>query len=314
MTDDLILLASVYLDGHATADERAQVEADAELLIEVERLRRVRVVLSDPGSEDAAPLSTRERHLAAALNIWDQLPTSEQLGNATPPGVDRTKTASITPAAGLRDRRAQRRPVNTRILTAAAAVVVLAGAGLVVNGTINSSNSDKSADSATGELDTAADDPALDVLAAEEFATEGEGEVAEEVAEAAAPDAAVEPEEVAAGGPEQAPSERGLEVLSSKADLAVFANDLVLSRSAQTTQTNQTNETSSDAAAEVTAPPTLPPPVDLCGLIDDFVGFASWEGSGQVGELVAVGIDNSSNQAVAYQAETCTQVTSTPLP
>lgn len=314
MTDDPILLASVYLDGHATEDERAQVEADAELLIEVERLRRVRVVLSDPGSEDTAPLSTRERHLAAALDIWDQIPAGEQLGNTTPPGIDRAKTASITTAAGLRDQRSRRRPLNTRILTAAAAVVVLAGAGLVVNGSINSSNSDESTDSTNGDLVAAADEPTLDVLAAEEFATEGEGEVAEEVAEAAAPAAAVEPEEAAGGGPEQAPPERDLEVLSSNAELAVFANDLVLSRSAQTTRANPTDETSSDDTAEVTAPPTLAPPVDLCGLIDDFVGFAYWEGSGQVDEPVAVGIDNSSNQAVAYQAETCTQVTSTPLP
>lgn len=313
MTDDLILLASVYLDGDATDDERAQVEADAALLIEVERLRRVRVVLSDPDGENAAPLSTRERHLAAALDTWDQLPASELLSTATPSGVDRPSTTSIA-AARRREQRSKLRPFNTRILTAAAAVVVLAGAGLVVNGAINNSNSDESADSAASELDAAANDPTLDVLAAEEFVTEGEGEAADEVAEAAAPAPAVEPEEVAAGGPEQAPSERDLEVLRSNAELAVFANDLVLSRSAQAAQADPVGGSNSEDTAQVTAPPTLPAPVDLCGLIDDFVGFAYWEGSGSVEEPVAVGIDNSSNQAVAYQAETCSQVTSTPLP
>ena len=61
MTDDLITLASAYLDGDTTAAERAQVEADPELLAQVERLRQVRAVLGDT---EAAPISVRERHLA----------------------------------------------------------------------------------------------------------------------------------------------------------------------------------------------------------------------------------------------------------
>ncbi len=47
MTDDDLNLASAYLDGDVTADERARVEADAELIAEVERLRQVRIVLGD---------------------------------------------------------------------------------------------------------------------------------------------------------------------------------------------------------------------------------------------------------------------------
>ena len=42
MNDDLTLLASAYLDGDVTADERARVESDPQLLGEVERLRSVR--------------------------------------------------------------------------------------------------------------------------------------------------------------------------------------------------------------------------------------------------------------------------------
>jgi hypothetical protein len=332
MTDDFTLLASAYLDGQATAADRAQVEGDAELLVEVERLRRVRSVLGDPGDENVAPLSTRERHLAAALDTWDRLPASERLGDATPTGIDQAGAAggaSITAPVRLREQRAKRRPVSTRVLTAAAAVVVLAGAGLVVRGALETSSSDESADTASIELDGAADeDPSLDVLAAEEFATEGQGEAADEVAEAAAPAPAVEPDAAAAGGPEQAPAERDLEVLSSNAELAQFANDLVLSRSNQTAPANPAEETeksagapqadsaSADAAQATapTAPPTLPAPVDLCGLVDDFVGFASWDGSGLVNEPIAVGIDNSSAQAVAYQADTCTEVARTRLP
>ena len=47
MNDDLTLLASAYLDGEATPDERARVEADPSLLREVERLRAARATLLD---------------------------------------------------------------------------------------------------------------------------------------------------------------------------------------------------------------------------------------------------------------------------
>ena len=47
MNDDLTLLASSYLDGDVTADERALVETDPDALAEVERLRSVRALLGD---------------------------------------------------------------------------------------------------------------------------------------------------------------------------------------------------------------------------------------------------------------------------
>jgi hypothetical protein len=329
MTDDLTILASTYLDGHATAVERAQVEGDAELLAEVERLRRVRSVLGSPDDSSTAPLSTRERHLAAAFAAWDRLPASELGSDATPVGADQAGAAggaSITAPIPMREQRSKRRPVSTRFLTAAAAVVVLAGAGLVVRGALEASDTNESADTASIDLDSTSDEgQSPDVLAAEEFATEGEGEAADDIADEAAPPAAVEPEAVVSGGPEQAPGEGELEVVSSAAELADFANLLTISR------TNQTNATSASASAELaveesgadsdadqattpTTPPTLPAPVDLCGLIDDFVGFAIWDASASFDDPVAVGIDNSTNEAVAYQPDTCAEVERTPLP
>ena len=68
--DDLTILASAYLDGDVTADERAQVEASDELLLEVDRLRTVRAVRLDHSSADAAPISTARnapRHRARRL-------------------------------------------------------------------------------------------------------------------------------------------------------------------------------------------------------------------------------------------------------
>ncbi len=325
MTDDLTILASAYLDGQATAPERAQVEGDAELLAEVERLRRVRSVLGSPDDASSAPISTRERHLAAALDAWDRLPATELGSDATPIGADQAGAAggaSITAPIPLREQRAKRRPVNTRLLTAAAAVVVLAGAGLVVRGALETSETDQSADTASLNTDNAGDqDRSLEVLAAEEFITEGEGEVAADVAEEAAPPPAVEAAASEAGGPDQAPAESEYTILSNNADLADYANLLIISRTNQANPSSGVGaavdqEASDDAgqAPAPTTPPTLAPPVELCGLIDDFVGFAFWEATGLFDDLVAVGIDNSSDEAVAYRDDTCTEVARTPLP
>ena len=332
MTDDLTLLASAYLDGQATAAERAQVDADAELLAEVERLRRVRSVLGSPDDASAAPISTRERHIAAALDAWDRLPASELGSDATPASSDQAGAAggaSITAPTPLRQQRAAKRgPVSTRLLTAAAAVVVLAGAGVVIRGALESADTDQSADTASFEVDSADENRSLEVLAAEEFVTEGEGEAADEVAAEAAPPPAVAAEAVVSGGPDQAPAESEYEVLSSKAELADFANLLIISRTnqANSTTASEAEESSADAAADqevqndadqataATTPPTLPAPVDLCRLIDDFVGFAFWNTPGLFDDLIAVGIDNATNEAVAYRSNTCTEVARTPLP
>ena len=90
MNDDLTLLASAYLDGDTTPAERAQVDGDPATLAAVERLRQVRAVLSQT---DSAPISTRERHLAVAFEVWDRLPTSEFGGDATPAGAQSAAAA-----------------------------------------------------------------------------------------------------------------------------------------------------------------------------------------------------------------------------
>ena len=71
MNDDLTLLASAYLDGEATPDERARVEADPALLGEVERLRAVRVTLLDARWFEGPSDDVREAAIAAALGALD---------------------------------------------------------------------------------------------------------------------------------------------------------------------------------------------------------------------------------------------------
>lgn len=325
MTDDLITLASAYLDGAVTPAERAQVEADPELLTEVERLRRVRAVVGDA---EGAPISVRERHLAAALDAWDRMPAAERSGDSTPSGALSAAAAggaSITAPTSLRDRRdrrSRRKPLSSRVLTIAAAAVVLVGAGVVINGAMNSGSDDSSADfgieadddaAATAELESTPLD-----AAAETF--DSDDEAADEVVVAAppvAPDA-----DAISGGPEVAPASSDLEVLSGNDELAVFANAKVISRTGVLPDSDAATETgpadgpdNAPADVEDTAPDTtLAPPVDLCGLVDEFVGFALWDTAGLFDEPISVGIDNPTGEAVAYQDATCTEIARTPLP
>ena len=91
---ELTALASAYLDGDTTPEERAQVESSDELLAEVESLRQVRAVLG--ATTEPPPISIREAHLAAALDVWDRMSDMEQSGEVTP-------SAGMDAAAGAAD-------------------------------------------------------------------------------------------------------------------------------------------------------------------------------------------------------------------
>jgi hypothetical protein len=242
------------------------------------------------------------------------LPSSEKIGDTAPVGTDAAGAAggaSITVPTSLNDRRAQRKPVSTRVLTVAAAIVVFAGAGLIVRDAVNTSETDNS--TASESTDTG---PGFDETVSSEFESGPEAAAAEtfdqfdestvDVAVGAVPASASDEIQ---GGPEEAPADTNLEVLSSDAELANFANAKVISR------TLAQEEIQPDAAdAEVAPDATLPPPVDLCGLIDEFVGFALWATSGAVSDPIAVGINNSRAEAVAYNDKNCTVILRTPLP
>jgi hypothetical protein len=128
MTDDLILLASAYLDGEATPDERALVEADPSLLDEVERLRTARTALLDPTGFEQPGDDVREAAITAALMAWDvaALDTagsaSDSLASAARPGVRRPVVVPLV----------RRHASYTRWLGAAAAVVAVLGLGVVI--------------------------------------------------------------------------------------------------------------------------------------------------------------------------------------
>jgi hypothetical protein len=98
-------LASAYVDGEVSADERAQVEGDPELLARVDELRAVQRALAAP--VEPPPEAYRDAAIAAAL------------GGAT--------TASVIDLDAARARR------RMRLATIAAAIVVVLGvAGVLV--------------------------------------------------------------------------------------------------------------------------------------------------------------------------------------
>jgi hypothetical protein len=109
---DAAELASAYLDGEATTDERARVENDPALLAEVERLRRVRDAVADVS---AAPTAARESAITAALSAFDELPRE------TPSEQD--APANVVPL----DRRRQTRLMQGLTAVAAAALLVVGG-------------------------------------------------------------------------------------------------------------------------------------------------------------------------------------------
>ena len=322
MNDDLTLLASAYLDGDNTPAERAQVDGDPTALIEVERLRQVRAVLSH---SDSAPISTRERHLAAAFEVWDRMPTSEFGRDATPTGALSAAAAgqaSITSPTSVGVWR--QRSGSNRLLVLAAGLVVVLGGGIVARGFISSNNNDGSiaSEAAATAEQTLSPRAELEVEAADEtFSDTGDTDDAA-ASELSAADAPAAPDaDTLVGGESEGSPDEGLEVLSSAEDLAVFANDL--NRTTLLVGDDGFGEaaaepaTQSDAAfdASVQAAPgdTRVAPFPLCDLATRIVGPALWDAPGLVGVLVVVGIDDIDDEAVAYQPDDCTVIARTPL-
>jgi hypothetical protein len=105
MNDDQQFLASAYLDGELTSEERARAEADPEVMAAVERLREVRQALAVVEPPDPA---RRDEAIDAALRAFDE----EREDVAPPPAIP-----------------FQRRRASGWLISAAAAALVLVVAG-----------------------------------------------------------------------------------------------------------------------------------------------------------------------------------------
>lgn len=286
MNDDLILLASAYLDGDVTADERALVESDPQLLGEVERLRSVRSMLADT---EPSSISLREQHLANALDVWDTVVATAADSSPTPLGERR------------------RRRSNRTLLGAAAAIMVVFAGGIALQTFTGGESSDEASfDVASAP---AATDPAVAALAepseaAERAATDPETASAESGDAAGSSTAGTVDTGIADPAP---PGDLELEQLSTTEELGIFASDAVDA------------PTSPDVPAATSAPiddqltatqaTILDAELPLCLNVDYVVGPALYQGT-----EVVVGVDTSRDLALAYRAANCREVARAPLP
>jgi hypothetical protein len=305
MNDDLTLLASAYLDGDVTADERARVENDAEALAEVDRLRSVRALLGDV---EPQAISVREAQLAAALEVWDRLPERERTGarrDGTPAGIDAAAVAgaaSVTAPTPLSSRRRSGRGTSTRWLTGAAAALVLVLAGGVAlqlssTGSDDAASSDETSSEEAAEAltATAAADPADSDLPAP--AADGA-----EAADEAAPELDTGIDNAAPPG-----ENVGLDQLDNLTDLADFAAAAV----GAPISPDVPAATSAAGGEDLSEAETFLAEAELprCLGVDIIVGPAVYRDV-----PVVVGIDESRNLAIAYRAADCTEVAQARLP
>lgn len=321
--NDPTFLASLYLDGEETPDERARVETSPEALREVERLGELRTVLGATAPQSS--LSERESHLAAALDVWDRMSDLERSGEVTPNnGVDAAAVAALTtPISAARRNRGERRSrrlggmtVPQWALAAAAGLVMIAGVGVVLRGVLDDDGTDTTevaVEAVPADPDTEVD--ALEAAEAEEVAG---GNVGDELPtdtnlsdEAAAPglfpddgelasDSASNAEAVEdAPGSEQPapPAEIDLVEIETAEDLAVYASFAVR---------------------------TLEGTVELNEDIDFEAPFGSCEAELGVeeelepvlyrGTPVVVGVDVQNSVVYAYTADDCRIVETVALP
>jgi hypothetical protein len=201
-------LASAYLDGELTDEERRLAEGDPAVMAEVESLRALRAEIAAVEPPSAA---AREAAITAAMSAFAELDGS---GAA----VGRTDVAPMRPRRDL-----------TRWLGVAAAVVVAAALGIVATQAGGRGGGDDSAaDEAASEpaatsaarvpAADAAEDPAEDLMIASEASQDDDGaadvagdaesalsDVAEQAEEATAEEATAE--EVTAEAPAEATAE-----------------------------------------------------------------------------------------------------------
>jgi hypothetical protein len=299
MTDDLILLASAYLDGEATPDERALVEADPSLLEEVERLRTARTALLDAGRFERPRDDAREAAITAALTAWD-FAALEPIRSASgsSPAVPQPAVVPFV----------RRHSYSARWLTAAAAVAAVAALGVIVAQFGGGEDSDDSAalDAATADTVVPAESPTefeqIEPPAGTERALIGGVDDAADAAEDAAPDAALDAEVAGAADAQSAPEATAAAAepaaapepsLESPEELGTFAAD------AKSAAEN-------DLERDTLARPCLDEAFDE---IDMYVAMGTY-----LGRPVVIGIDDEGERAFAVDADTCEIVAEAPLP
>lgn len=167
--DELDLLASLYVDGEATPEERARVEADPAARERVAEFMLLQDAVSAPVTP--ADLATRERTIAAALAHAPgsaAAPVQDSPISAAPPSAAPSAaappSAPSAPVRSLDAQRARRAERRTRFLQAAAALAMIGVGGAVIFNLGAQRGSDIT-EVSSAAIDTA-DDAAGDVASA----------------------------------------------------------------------------------------------------------------------------------------------------
>ncbi len=147
LTEEEFDLVSAYLDDEVDDAERRHVEHDPRLMLHVKHLRSLTGLLVPDAlaaTDDRALVANevRDAHLAAAIAAWSSMSTEVETSPttaATSDGHDGNDERSepsggptVVPLARARARRARRAVAARRVLTVAAALLVIAGVGGVV--------------------------------------------------------------------------------------------------------------------------------------------------------------------------------------
>ena len=139
-------LASAFLDDDVTDDERARVAASPQITELVQSFRDIRMALTDVAQPSA---SARAAALAAALDEFDSIAACDPSPTATAP---------VIALAG-------RRRWSSRIIAAAAAVLLVGVGGVVGAQLLNSGSDDKASSATVGDTDRMMDTEAAPQVA-----------------------------------------------------------------------------------------------------------------------------------------------------
>jgi hypothetical protein len=314
-SDEILELASRYVDGDLTADERARAEADPEVMEWVARFGPVRAALHEPVAVDDAG---REAALAAALTAFDALGPSEA-----------RRPVSITTAAGtvsaprvgdLAAARARRNGRLAKWLGAAAAVVAIGIAGITIAGNRDNGDSNlanfatpttaaAAADTraATGSSEKSSADQQLDT------ATAAAPAAAEVAPDAPATSAAAADTTVASAATTEAAGDAG----GSETTAAPAATVPVTTPAPATTTTvplppttaPPVFETPDDLRAYAAATPPPAEPITTSPCVE--VGVVMSVDATYQGTPAVIYVDEQNNTIVAYDASTCDVLVST---
>lgn len=180
MNDEQYLLASAYLDGELTAQQRALAEADPDVMSEVDRLRLLQAELrSVTPPSDAA----REQAIGAAMSAFTQAAP-----RPAPPVNAVTRTVEF-----------RRRPSYARYLGLAAGVLAVGVLGFVVANAVRTGDDDDADFDAADEVlveepaDEPAEEPAEQPVEEQRDLTEAAAELGDDVADSEAGGFADEP-------------------------------------------------------------------------------------------------------------------------